>query len=154
MTFYIEKIKIDLTEDQYGLQLKALDEKLPLPSQTIEETKAIVTKNFDLVKEKFYETSATIIAIEDLNEVCLRIVLHYFYLYNTWKNIYEKEKNRDLTFLDKDFSHPNTYDKIIQFFKNKYPKDYAPKCAVMLGIKATELLKYEADKQDFYNSFR
>ncbi len=154
MTFYLEKIKIDLTENPHGLQLLALDEELPLPGQTMEETKDTVTKNFKIVNEKYAKTASSIIPIEELNEICLRLVIYYFYLYNSWRSLYEKEKNRDLTFLDKDFTHPYTYDRVIQFFKNKYPKDYGDKYAVMLGITAIEVLKYEADRHDFYNSFR
>lgn len=54
----------------------------------------------------------------------------------------------------KDFKHPNSMDIIIQYFKNKYPKDYAGKCASILGITAEELLKYENNNNEFYSSFR
>ena len=91
---------------------------------------------------------------EELDEICLRVALHYFYLYNSWRSVSEKEKNRSLAFLQKDFSHPNTRDKVIQFFKRTYPNDYAAKSAALLGMKTDELLKYETDNRDFYNAFR
>ncbi|HWR34066.1 MAG TPA: hypothetical protein VN451_11080, partial [Chitinophagaceae bacterium] len=88
------------------------------------------------------------------NEVCLKIVLYYFHLYNSWKSLYEKEKDRNLLFLEKDYKHPYTYDKVLQYFKNKYPKDYISKSAALLDIKPEELLKYESDRDYFYNLFR
>jgi hypothetical protein len=154
MTFDIEQIKIDLVENQYGLQMTVFNDGYPLPGQSIGETKDTITKNFGIVKGKYLQLASDTISPEELNEISLKVVIHYFYLYNSWKSQYEKEKNRDLTFLDKDFDHPNTYDKVIQFFKNKYPREYAAKCAILLGKTADELLKYEGNNNDFYNSFR
>lgn len=154
MFFYIERIKIELTEDEYGLRLKTTDADLPLPGQTIAETTETIEKNFKIVQEKYKTSASGKIDTDELNEVSLKIVLHYFYLYNTWKSIYEKEKDRNLTFLSKDFDHPFTYDIIIQYFKNKYPNDYAGKCSGMLDIPADKLLKYEYDRAEFYHSFR
>ncbi|MBK6546225.1 MAG: hypothetical protein IPG12_13260 [Saprospiraceae bacterium] len=154
MEFYIEKIKIELLENEYGLQLKTAYKELPLPGQNFADTMDILRKNFEVVKGQYIKTASTNIESEELNEVCMRIVLHYFYLYNSWKYSNEKEKDRDLTFLAKDFKHPNSMDIIIQYFKNKYPKDYAGKCASILGITAEELLKYENNNNEFYSSFR
>jgi len=83
MTFYIEQIKIELTEDAYGLRLNALNDVFPLPGQTVAVTKDTITKNFERVIAKYKETAADIVTGEDLNEVSLKIVLHYFYLYNS-----------------------------------------------------------------------
>lgn len=154
MTFYIAAMKIDLTEDAYGLRMAALDSEWPLPGQSLEETRRIITGNFEMVREMYAIASSNAISDEDLNEVSLRVVIYYFYLYNSWKGIYEKEKNRDLTFLEKDFTHPYTYDRVIQFFRNKYPADYADKCAALLAMASDEVLKYESDTHAFYTSFR
>lgn len=154
MFFHIEKIKIELTEDLYGIRLKTATDDLPLPGQTISETMETVRKNFEIVQEEYKKPTPDNIDMDEVNEVCLKIVLYYFYLYNSWKKTNEKEKDRDLTFLPKDFSHPYTYDIVIQYFKSKYPTDYAGKCAVMLGLQVENLLKYEYDRADFYNAFR
>ncbi len=143
-----------MIEDQYGLRLSALNNGWPLPGQTLEETKEVITKNFELVKEKYADVSSNSIYPEDLLEVCLRIVIHYFYLYNLWRSIYPQEKNRNLTFLSKDYDHPYTYDMIIQFFKNKYPGAYASKSATMLNLTTEEVLRYEEERHDFYSRFR
>lgn len=154
MTFYIENIKLEINTDAYGVQLEALDKAWPLPNQSLEETKRILTENFSMVCQKYLPHTTGIILPEDLHAVCLQIVVHYLYLYNMWRGLYEKEKNRDLAFLEKDYTHPDTYDMIIWFFKNKYPKDYADICSTMLGISSLEVLKFEADRHAFYASFR
>ena len=154
MIFNIEGIKVELTENQYGLRLNALEDEYPLPGQTLEETREMVTKNFGTVKEKFGKASSNAIPDAELHEVCLGIVLYYFYLYNSWKRQYEKEKDRDLGFLETDFKHPYTYDRVIQYFKRRYPNDYAVKCAALLELTAEQVLAYEAQRRDFYDAFR
>ncbi len=154
MLFYIEKTAIELTENKYGLQLNTAHDVLPLPGQTLDEAMHTIQKNFELVNAHFSKTASDTIPIDELHEVCLKIVLHYFYLYNAWKYSNEKEKDRDLTFLPNDFDHPNTYDIIIQYFKLKYPKDYALKGAILLKKTSDELLKYEYNRDEFYNAFR
>lgn len=154
MTFYIEQIKIDLIENQYGLQLTTTDVVLPLPGQTFAETMDIIHKNFRILKSHYLKTASSEIEPAELNEVCLKIVLHFFGLYNSWKYSNEKHKDLDLTFHPKDFNHPYTQDIIIPYFKNKYPNDYAGKCGSLLGLSAAELLRDESNRADFYNDFR
>lgn len=153
MIFYIENIQIELTKSQHGLRLEAFGDVLPLPGQTIIQTKKIITENFHVVKTKYEKNVFDKIPAGDLNEVSLKIVLHYFYLYNSWKSLCEKECERSLAFLNKDFTHPYTYDKIIQHFKNKNAKDYAGQCSAMIGITKDELSKYEADREYLYSMF-
>ena len=154
MTLFIEQLEIKLTEDQYGLRLNWDDAQLPLPGQTLATATDLLQKNFATVKGRFSLLASDTIPAEELDEVSLKVVLHYFYLYNSWKYSNEKEKDRDLAFLQKDFHHPYTYDIILQYFKLKYPGDYALKCACLTEKTADELLKYEYDRDSFYNSFR
>lgn len=154
MTLFIEQMEIELTEDQYGLRLTWGDNRLPLPGQTLATTTDLLQKNFATVKGRFSQIASDDITAEELHEVSLKVVLHYFYLYNSWKYSNENEKDRDLAFLQKDFHHPYTYDTILQYFKLKYPGDYALKCACLTEKTADELLKYEYDRNSFYNSFR
>jgi len=154
MTFYIGHISIQLHEDPHGLLLTAFGEVWPLPGQSPGEAQALILKNFDIVKAKYAETTSNAISDEELDEICLHIVLYYFYLYNSWKAFNEKEKNRDLAFQQKDFTHPYTYDKVIRFFKHKYPDDYLSKCALMLDLTPDAVSNYEATRSDFYQTFR
>lgn len=153
MIFYIEQIKIEVTEDEYGIRLKIWDDEWLLPGQSIAETKDTIIKNIDIVSTKYIKKATGLIPAAELNEVCLKIVVHYFYLYNLWRSIYEKEKERNLVFQHEDFTHPNTYDTIIRYFKIKYPNNYPDKCTAMLGIKKDAFLKYEAERESFNNNF-
>lgn len=135
MFFFIERIQIELEEDQYGLRLTAFNESLPLPGQTLEETTATVTKNFYIAVSNYKERTDDIIPIADLYEVCLKKVLHYFYLYNSWRTLYEKEKNRSRELVEKDFSHPNTNDKIIQYLNIKMPQNILINASLCVVLK-------------------
>lgn len=111
MFFSIESIKIELIENQFGLQLKMEDYQYPLPGQTIDETVNIIRKNFEILKSQYSKTASGKLKDEEINEVCLKIVLHFFGMYNSWKYSNKKEKDRDLTFLEKDFKHPQALDR-------------------------------------------
>lgn len=154
MTFYIENIKIELTENKHGLQLTTADGKLLLPGQTFAETMDIIHRNFEILKSQYLKTASSTIETVELNEVCLKIVLFFFGIYNSWKYSNEKQKDLDLTFQPKDFNHPYTQDIVVQYFKNKYPNDYAGKCGSILGITADKLLRDEYNRASFYNDFR
>ncbi|MBL8012408.1 MAG: hypothetical protein JNN05_01035 [Candidatus Omnitrophica bacterium] len=154
MFFSIESIKIELIENQFGLHLKMQDHQCPLPGQTIDETVNIISKNFEILKSQYSKTAKGKLKEEEINEVCLKIVLHFFGMYNSWKYSNEKEKDRDLTFLEKDFKHPQTIDIVLWYFKLKYPSDYASKSSFLLDLSPADLLVYEKNRDDFYNFFR
>lgn len=154
MKFFVENIKIELTENIHGLTLTTSSSNLPLPGQNILETTEIIQSNFEIVKEHFIKLSEDKIDADDLHEICLKIVIYYFYLYNSWRSSNLNKKSIDLNFQKKDFDHPYTYDIIIQYFKNKYPENYEHKSSVMLDIPVEKLLKYEYDRAEFYKAFR
>jgi hypothetical protein len=72
-------------------------------------------------------------------------------MYNLWREMYKREKNRDLTFLDKDFESISTADEIIYFFKHKYPDNYARKCEVLLNMTPDKFKDFEATRVLFFN---
>ncbi|HRG32887.1 MAG: hypothetical protein JNK69_09935 [Saprospiraceae bacterium] len=154
MVFYIEKIKIELSENIHGIHLTTEFQNYPLPGQTIEETIKTVTQNFKIVHDHFSKSAKDKIDADDFNEVCLRIVLYYFYLHNSWRTTNSKFEKIDLTFQTKYYSHPNTYDILIQFFKNRNPNEYIEKCSTILDVTIEYLKKYEYDRDYFYNLFR
>jgi hypothetical protein len=151
MTFNIDRIIIDLQMETDGLRLITESENLLLSNQTYEETKQTIEKNYKIVKDYFLPKINSIVILSDLEEVCLKIVLHYFYMYNLWREMYKREKNRDLTFLDKDFESISTADEIIYFFKHKYPDNYARKCEVLLNMTPDKFKDFEATRVLFFN---
>jgi hypothetical protein len=124
-----------------------------LENQTLKETIEIIEKNYEIVKNYFQLRTGTIIELIDLKQICLKIVFNYLYMYNLWRGMYRREKHRDLTFLPKDFDHPQTDDIIIQFFKEKYPNNYADKCEVMLKMSPEDFKAYAKNRQDFQEMF-
>jgi hypothetical protein len=151
MNFTIDKINIDIKAESNGIRLITENENWLLPNQTIDETKIIIEKNYKIVKNHFKKKIGEVINEIDIENVCLNIVLNFFQMYNHWRSMYEREKNRDLTFLDKDFEHPYTSHRIIDYFKRKYPDIYAEKCEWMLGMTSEEFKEYVLRKEQFDN---
>lgn len=151
MTFNIDHIKVNLQTETNGLRLTTENENLLLFNQTFEETKKTVENNYTIVKKYFQDKVGSVVSETDLENVSMKIVLYYFYMYNHWRTMYKREKNRDLTFLQKDFEHPYTSYQIIDFFKKLYPSKYAEKCEVMLGMTQDEFRIYAERKEQFDN---
>ena len=152
MNFDLDSNEIKLESEDKGLRLTANsgDNQL-LANVTIYETKEIVTKNYNIVKVHYQQKTGDKILQTDLEKISLKIVLHYFYMYQLWRTMYQREKNRDLTFLQKDFEHPCTADKIISYFKTTYPDNYVDKCEIMLDMSLDKFKEYEKNRQAFYD---
>ncbi len=121
MRYNIDHITVNLEKEHNGLRLITEDENWFIPNQTIEETEKITKNNYQIVKEYFKNKTGTIVTETDLGNVTFYIVLTYFQMYNHWRKMYEREQNRNLTFLQKDFDHPYTASAIVDYFKKKIP---------------------------------
>ena len=151
MKYKIDKISIILEVERNGLRLKTENENWFIPNQTVAETKKITEINFKIVKNHFKNKIGQQITETDLDNVCFKIVLHYFQLYNHWRSIYKREIKRDLTFLSKDFENADTYYFIIDYFQKKYPENYVDKCEIMLEIGKDQLQEYLIRKAQYEN---
>jgi hypothetical protein len=151
--FTIDDIPIELAEENKGIRLTTDDDNLILPNQTMTSVEHIVRENFRMVKAHYQAKSGVSVSIDgrDLSLVSLRIVLHYLYMYNKWREMYEHHKDRDLKFLIEDFEHPSTHDLIIWYFRNKYLEKYSTQCELMLGMSADEFRSYEKSRQEFHD---
>jgi hypothetical protein len=148
MTFMIEDIMIDLTEENGAIRLTAdTNNNVILSNQSMAFVENIVKENFQVVKSHYQKKSGDSVDNRDLNNISLKIVLQYLYMYNMWRRLYEKEKDRDLKFVSDDFEHPATHDMIIGYFKNKYPGNYSVQCAVLLGMSTDRFKKYEEERE-------
>lgn len=151
MTFNIDHIIVRIDNEVNGIRLTTETENLLLQNQTFIETKSVIEKNYKIVKEYFQDKMSATITETDLENFSLKIVLHFFYMYNLWRTMYKKEKNRDLTFLGKDFKHPYTSYHIIDYFKNKYPDNYMDKCETILEMTSEQFKDYLISKEQFEN---
>jgi len=151
MTFNIDHIIVRIDNEVNGIRLTTENENLLLQNQTFVETKSVVEKNYKIVKEYFRDKMSAPITETNLENFILKIILHFFYMYNLWRTMYKKKKNRDLAFLVKDFKHPSTSYHIIDYFKNKYPANYADKCEIILEMTSEQFKKYLTSKEQFQN---
>ena len=149
MTFYLDNIKVGLSDENNGIRLTTAEENWLIPKQTLAETKTIIEKNFKIIKDHFHDKGMAVITQLDLNNVCLKIALHYFQMYNHWRTMYKRETNRDLTFIQKDYDKTDTINIVIGYFKNKYPIDYVDKCVAMLGMTNIELREAIIGKEQY-----
>jgi hypothetical protein len=152
MIFKIDDIEIELAEKNKGIRLTTHnDDNIILPNQTMDSVENIVKENFQIVKSYYQAKLGVSASVDkhDINAVSLKIVLYYLYMYNMWRKMYENHRDRDLKFLAKDFENPNTSDRIIWYFKKKYPKSYSAKCELMLSLSPDEFKRYEKKRQEF-----
>jgi hypothetical protein len=151
MTLNIDHIFIKIDKEDNGIRLTTDNENWFIANQTFEETKKILEINYKIVKGHFQDKTGQLVTDTDLENVCFKIVLHYFQMYNHWRTMYKRQTNRDLTFLQKDFEHPYTSYQIIDYFKNKYPDNYADKCESMLEMTSEQFKEYSIRKEQFEN---
>jgi len=137
--------------NETGLRIKFADNSYFVRNQTIDETSYTIKKNYEIVKNYYTGKTGTKIDSYDLTCVCLRIVLNSFIMYNNWRAMYKKEKNRDLTFLIDDFDNFDTKRYIIDYFEEKYPNDYSTKCKIMMDISDKEFEILDIRRKQFEN---
>lgn len=151
MNFQIDDIEVNLEYENDSLRFRTVNGDYSLQYQTFKETKEIVSGNFEIVRRYYGLKCQGKVPYADLNQISIKIVMNYFYMYNMWRRVYKKERNRDLKWLDKDFDNPTTYDIIISYLKKKYPSDYQTACELLLSMSAENFIKYEKNRNDFYN---
>jgi len=152
MTFDIDdNLNIDVQEENGSLRLSTRVGCYLVRNQTYKETKSVIKKNYGIVKDYYQGKANSLITEIDLESFSLKIVLNYFYMYNMWRTMYKREKNRDLTFLPKDFEHPTTSYLIINYFQRKYPNNYTDKCELLLNMSSDRFLEYMRFKKQFDN---
>ncbi|MEO6978890.1 MAG: hypothetical protein ABI113_10950 [Mucilaginibacter sp.] len=152
MTFNIDNdLSIDVQGENGSLLLITRIGSQVVHNQTSEETKSVIEKNYKIVKDYYRGKTNPLITEIDLKNLSLKIVLNYFSMYNMWRTMYKREKNRDLTFLPKDFEHPTTSYLIINYFKKQYPDNYADKCELLLNMSSDQFSEYMKFKRQFDN---
>lgn len=149
MTFSIGSVSIQVTEEEKGIRLQTDSENILLINQTLEGCRSILENNFEIVKAVFETRAYQYITSGELDEVILKIVLQHFCLYSNWREIYPKERNRDLKFLVEDLENPMTYDAVSHYIKTKYRKRYREISAKLLGIDENKFNDYERARQEF-----
>jgi hypothetical protein len=150
----IENNAISLSEESDGIRVKSKNESVILQNQSVDAVKYLIITNFGVVRN-FYKIKAKDTGEDhlwdDINEVSISIVLHYLYMYNSWRIIYKKQENKELRFHTKDFENPSTHDIIFSYFKSRRPDNWMEISATLLGMGLEKLKEYYANRELFYN---
>ncbi|PTQ95030.1 hypothetical protein C8P68_106245 [Mucilaginibacter yixingensis] len=149
MELYIDEIRINVTKENTAVRLVTEEGSFLFANQTIKETADTIEKNYQVVKAYFEPRIGNEVVVADIKDVSLRIVLHYFYMYNLWRRLYKKEASRDLSFRKEDFEGTTTARCIRQFFKNKYPDRYTGMCMQVLKMSHQEFINYEENERRY-----
>jgi hypothetical protein len=150
----IENITLGLLGEGANVRVKSNKENLILSNQNIDSVAELIQYNFDVVVNHYklmIDREKKEFDLKDINFISISIVLHYLYMYNSWRVMYKKQENKDLRFNEKDFSNPSTHDIVFNYFKTKYSNDWEEKCAVLLGMELNELNAYYKTRESFYN---
>ena len=143
---------IELKQDNGQVLILTHDfSKRPFPNQTIESLTNLILTNYRIVKEFYKEKAENVIPNDDLNNICLKIVLDSLHMYNMWRIWYKKQENRNLTFDKKDFDHPDTKDKFMLYLKDKFPIDYKKQCEIIFSMSTEEFENYEKNRDAYFN---
>lgn len=107
-------------------------------------------KFFDAIYDYYVEIVGDNISPELLEELCDIITEHYYEQYTRFRKQYPKSVKRYSSFQLKDLNHPEVFEIIINFFKNKMGRKY-PEYATMLLNKTLEELKEFEKNREYYH---
>jgi hypothetical protein len=147
----IDDIVIDLRIEKNGVRVISGDNNVILPNQDVENVLSIIENNYRFLNDYYNEIANGDIEPIDIKLICIKIVLHYLYMYNIWRKIYENEKNRDLSFNREDITHPQTYDIIFNYFRSKYPTNWIDKCSKIMNMSIDDCKKAYVARELFMN---
>lgn len=147
----LENATLNLLEDTNNVRIKSGKDNIVLNNQNIESVATLVRNNFDIVYNYYKSKSTNNTDLIDINKVSVSIVLHYLYIYNTWKNTYKNKTDLDLRFNKQDLNNPTTLDIIMSFYRKKYAINWIEKCNLLLGMTVEELQNYYEEREKFYN---
>jgi len=153
-TIHVETITLNLSKEEDSVRVLFNDENIILKDQTVDAVHALIETNFGIVVNHFnsmVNNSKDLFDSEDLNQISVLVVLHYIYMYNSWRINHRKHENEGLIFQHKDFDNPSTHDLLFHYFKHKYPDYWEQQCAILLGMNVLELRNYYKSREDFYS---
>lgn len=106
---------------------------------------------FKVIYNYYSERVGEKIPPELLKELSGRITDHYFEQYSRFRELYPKSVKRYSTFKIDDLDHPEVFEIVISFFKEKVGSNYLDYTATVLGITLQELKEFEKRREQFYN---
>ncbi len=151
---HLNNIKLILSNDYESVNLLFDNDTILFVNQNTENLIYLIESNFNIVNSHYKHlvtNYADEFIPEELDYLSCKIVLFYLYLYNSWKNTYRKQNNRNLGFKKEDFNNPSTFDIIFKYYSLKYPDNWIDKCSKLLDINKEELYRIYKERVNFYN---
>jgi hypothetical protein len=155
MTLNLDNNELTISKKMLGstIIVEHAGQKVSVLNDTIDRTTEIIKSNYATIKN-FYianlNKNHTDNNIQDLSEICLKILLHYLDQYSRWKEQYKKS-TYDIKFYEKDFYHPTTMDLIVFYFKAKYPDSWKEISSKYLDQSLTEFETNWANRLAYHN---
>jgi hypothetical protein len=110
-------------------------------------------------KESFFETifnyysrmSNGKIPNDILIDISKLICNYFFEQYSTFRIQYPKSVKRYSSFLIKDLNHPQPFEIIINYLKNKFGINYNFYSTILLDLTQSELKDFEKNRKEYHN---
>jgi hypothetical protein len=150
-----ENITVNFLEENNNVRINTGNETIVLVNQSSKAVSEIIKINFDIVnnylKSRIIDNLTENLNVIEINKLSMTIVLHYLYMYNSWKNTYKNKSNQDLNFNKKDFDNPSTADIIIRFYKKSSPEEWEKKSSILLGMTSNKFQEFYRERQKYYS---
>ena len=108
---------------------------------------------FNVIYECYYKRAESIVPTEFLKEVAERITDFYYEQYSRFRLQYSKSVKRYSSFKMDDLNHPQVYDIVIKYFKEKLGDNYSNYSSAVLGFSLDELKAFEKRRKEFYDNY-
>lgn len=152
ITFNIEGEIFKLSREEGSIRVISGDINALLENQNISTVSELIKHNLKTIKDYYLARTSNIqVSSLDILQVSIKIMINHLYIYNSWRNKYERQINRDLKFNEKDFDDSQTYDVVLYYFKSKYPTDWEEICSALLNMDIYRLREYYKGREQYYN---
>lgn len=108
---------------------------------------------FNSIHNYYSNCSEGKVPLELVKELSEEVADYYYNQYCRFRKQYPKSVKRYSKFMLKDLDHPTTLEMIIKYFKRTEGDNYRNYCMILLKMNEEELIKFEKDREDFYNMF-
>ncbi|MET4072794.1 hypothetical protein [Hymenobacter sp. UYCo722] len=105
---------------------------------------------FNVIYDYYYKRVDAAIPSELLREVSERITDFYYEQYSIFRLQYPKSVKRYSSFKIDDLNHPQVFEIVIKYFKEKLSDDYSDYSSIVLELNSDELKAFEKSRQQFY----
>jgi hypothetical protein len=104
----------------------------------------------DSIQNYYIKMSDGKVPFEFINELSEVVTDYYYEQYSRFGKQYPKSAKRYSSFQLKDLSHPETFEMVIKYFKEKTSERYREFSRQLLNISEEELSRFEKNREEFY----